>query len=173
MDIELLFNNVEVITGQALVEWYRDYIERWELLADAVATGKLSYIYDEAMDDPTKVEVSISTATDGVCSGLDLSKELLRRRCLSFKADEFRDWYYSVWSKAVPVSPTLPFMSDRLKLAVEISAKVYPDGYTDKGRNLSYLPDKTKIDAELEKHGIESGKDLFEWMQKIINPGKH
>ncbi len=73
-----------------------------------------------------------------------------------------------------PAPPnSMPFMSDRLKLAVEISAKVYPDGW-EKGDRAAYSDEKRKIEAALKDAGIKKDKDgIHSWMSKIINPGEY
>jgi hypothetical protein len=62
----------------------------------------------------------------------------------------------------------LPFMSDRLSLAIDISKKLYPDGYTITYDRKKYNIEKHRIDAELDKDKIIG--DLKTWMCKIITP---
>ncbi len=90
-------------------------------------------------------------------------------------AESFKCWVVKSYSndRGQHVAKSSQFMSDRLKIAVEISGKVYPDGWTE-GDRASYSEDMKKIKNELEMAGIKNDKDgIHSWMSKIINPDKY
>ena len=60
------------------------------------------------------------------------------------------------------------FMSARLRIAVEISKKLYPNDYEVAHDRKRYNGEKGRIDAELDKAKIEG--DLKAWLNKINNP---
>lgn len=183
-DFTRMLETVEEIPLKLLENWHRGDEVRIEMVAKALAVGEVDFYigtclsesgtYDNVLrnlatghfDVPDHVPLigyqQVAKIKNYISAGLYVPWHFM------VNAASLREWINKNF-QPVPDSPK-GFMSERLRLAVEISNKLYPEGYEVTRDRTNYSVEKGRIEKELDKTNIKNKSDLKEWMSKIINP---
>lgn len=107
MDIENLFNHMDVISPEAVSEICKEYTEVFELLADAITKDFSIFVHSCNEDN-----LILQGDDSGREGEFNYNKKLLINRCISLKSSAVKKWYYDMWPHDNPKDCLTPEKKD-------------------------------------------------------------